>query len=634
MLSSDEYLSIRQRFGATKERTAMSRITATRWLLSIFLGTAVLFPTRTHAQGGFTTTGASQLSIGINNVAATNKSFEPVSPPNGDLVVFASNADNLVANDTNNASDVFQYSPGQPIQLISVVATTGQAPMTGASAEPAISPLLPDGSYAVAFVSNATDIVPDYREPPQAPNGNPRQVYIRLPKTNETLLVSGGISSTGTSGQVGANAECDQVSITALPNPNRYIVAFRSSAGNLESPPSPNQLANKTIFLVVLTTESGKTTITTPPQGARAPDHSLYEGDLNSPSISGDGRWIAFNSSAPILGATNGFQQVYLFNRASKTLRLVTRNPQGDMGNADSRGTSVSFQAEKVAFITEATNLLPGSQGNRKAYQFEPSTKTFIHVSASSTKEASNGNAFSIRMSPNGRLAVFSDSGTNLVADNVTNNKIQTYIKDTSSGSIIRTSVTAAGLAGDGDSGGSSLTSGPPTGPALAFGGLGFNSRTIFANFRSAAQNLTAVGTSSDSLTNVFRSTVTPPKPKLVRNAPIEAPPDVVIDKTLTNGKGARVTITLQEFEDITSSATALEAEGSSALANTKIKYSLEIRKVGARQQIFRTLTRNRVTISKLSPGKYAIRYRVTKTSGKTVIKSGYSAKQSLDISS
>jgi hypothetical protein len=39
------------------------------------------------------------------------------------------------------------------------------------------------------------------------------------------------------------------------------------------------------------------------------------------------------------------------------------------------------------------------------------------------------------------------------------------------------------------------------------------------------------------------------------------------------------------------------------------------------------------VTISKLSPGKYAIRYRVTKTSGKTVVKSGYSAKQSLDIS-
>jgi hypothetical protein len=599
----------------------------------LFLGTFVVFPTCLLAQGGFTTTGASQLSIGMNNAAPTNKSFEPVSPPNGDLVVFASNADNLVANDTNNASDIFQYAPGRPIELVSVVATTGRAPTTGGSVGPAISPLLPDGSYAVAFVSNATDIVPDYREPPQAPNGNPHQVYIRLPKTNETLLVSGGISSTGTSGQFGANAECDQVSITALPNPNRYIVAFRSSAGNLESPPSPNQLSNKTIFLVTLTTANGKTTITTPPQGARAPDNSLYEGDLNSPSISGDGRWIAFNSSAPIVGASNGFQQVYLFNRPSKTLRLLTQSTQGELGNADSRGTSVSFQAEKVAFITEATNLLAGAQGNRKAYQFEPATKTFIHVSASSANEASNGDAFSIRMSPNGRLAVFSDNGTNLVADNVTNSRIQTYIKDTASGSIIRASVTAAGLAGDGDSGGSTSTSGPLTGSALAFGGLGFNSRTIFANFRSAAQNLTSVGTSSDSLTNVFRSTITPPKPKFVRNAPIEAPPDVVIDKTLSNGKGARVSITLQEFDDSTSSATAIGDENATASASTKINYNLEIRKVGARQQIFRTLLRNRVTISKLSPGKYAIRYRVTKTSGKTVVKSGYSAKQSLDIS-
>lgn len=234
-------------------------------------------------------------------------------------------------------------------------------------------------------------------------------------------------------------------------------------------------------------------------------------------------------------------------------------------------------------------------------------------------------------MSPNGRLAVFSDNGTNLVPDTSTNNKVQTYIKDTASGSIIRASVTGAGLAADGDSGGSNFTSGPLTGPPLAFGGTGFTSRTLFANFRSAAQNLTTVGSSSDTLTNVFQSTITPPKPKLVKNTPIEAPPDVTIDKTLPNGKGATVTISFQEFEDFTSSSTAdVRALASSS---TKIRYSLEIRKVGSRQQTFRTLTRNRVTISKLSPGKYSIRYRASKTSGRTTIKSGYSAKQSLEVS-
>ncbi|MEY4701156.1 MAG: hypothetical protein RL326_1343 [Pseudomonadota bacterium] len=607
--------------------------TTIRRLLPVVLGCLSVFPTAVLAQGGFTTTGASQLSIGLNGAAPSDKSFEPVSPPNANLVIFASDANNLASNDTNTTSDIFQYSPDQPIQLISVVTGTGQSSTTGASMGPAVSQLLPDGSYAVAFVSNATDLVPDYVTPPQGLNGNPNQVYIRLPKTNETLLVSGGVNTTGLPGQFGANADCDQISITALTNPNRYIVAFRSKAGNLESPPSPNQLPYRTIFLVTLTTTNGKTTITSPPQAVRAADNTPYRGDLNSPSISGDGRWIAFNSDAAIFGSSNGFQQAYLLNRGSRALRMITQSSSGEPGNGDSRGTSVSFQAEKVAFITQATNLLPGALENRKAYQFEPATKKFIHVSSSAGNEASNGQAFGIRMSPNGRLAVFSDDGTNLVTDPAANNKIQTYIKDTATGAVIRASVTAAGLPGDGDSGGSNFTSGALTGPAIAFGGTGFNSRTIFASFRSGAQNLTAVGVSSDTFTNVFRSTITPPKPRLVRNAPIEAPPDVKIDKILPNGKGARVTISFQEFEDFASSATASGSTDTVSSSATKVKYNLEVRKVGSRQQITRTLTRNQITISKLSPGKYVIRYRVTKTSGRSTVKSGYSAKQSVEIS-
>lgn len=631
MLSRCPFLAILQRVTVANKGGGMLRLVLCTCTVLSLLISGVLSSTPVHAQGDFATTGASQVSIGLGGAAPSGRSFEPVSPPNGDFLVFASTADNLVGNDTNGVSDIFQYSFGKPLELVSLVATTGRVP-NGASAGPAVSPVLPDGSYAVAFVSNATDIVPGYI-PPQGANGNPNQVYIRLPKTNETLLVSGGVNSAGGTGQFGANADCDQISITAIPNPNRYIIAFRSKAGNLEAPASPNPLQYKTIFLATFTTSNGKTTLTTALQGARPADNSAYQGDLNSPSISGDARWVAFNSDGAIGGPSNGFQQVYLYSRASKAIRLITRSAQGEPGNADSRGTSVSFQAEKLAFITEATNLLPGATNARKAYQFETATKNFIHVNSAFGGQVSNGDAFSIRMSPSGRLAVFSDNGTNLVSDTATNNKVQTYIKDTVTGSIIRTSVTPSGLAGDGDSGGSTAIGGGVTGPALAFGSTGFNSRTLFTDFRSAAQNLTAVGSSSDTFTNIFRSTVTPPKPKIVKNAPIEAPPDVTIEKTLPNGKGATVSIVLQEFDDLTSSATAEATSDLQTTASTKIKYSLEIRKVGSRQQTFRTLTRNRVTISKLSPGKYSVRYRVTKTSGRTTIKSGYSAKQSLEVS-
>ena len=207
----------------------MFNVRVARCLFSGLLLSLLVHPSLTLAQGGFTTTGATQISIGRNNDGPSEGSVAAVSPPNGDFVVFASKADNLVPNDTNFLSDVFLYTPGKPIELVSVVANSGQVP-SGASTAPAVSPVLPDGSYAIAFVSDATDIVPGYS--PQT--GNSKQVYIRLPKTNETLLVSAAPNTTGGPGQTGANAHCERVSITALPNPNRYVIAFQSLSSNLE----------------------------------------------------------------------------------------------------------------------------------------------------------------------------------------------------------------------------------------------------------------------------------------------------------------------------------------------------------------------------------------------------------------
>jgi hypothetical protein len=167
--------------------------------------------------------------------------------------------------------------------------------------------------------------------------------------------------------------------------------------------------------------------------------------------------------------------------------------------------------------------------------------------------------------------------------------------------------------------------------PSLSFGGLGFNSRVTYTSFGSLAQNLKAIP-SNDTYTNVYRTTITPPKPKFSRNAPIEAPPDATISSTLPNGQGATVVFQLQEFE--LASANAAYQSKASALAESsaRLTYSLEIRKSGAKQRIFRTSSRNTVTVRKLAPGSYTVRYRVIKTSGRTVTKTQYSPKGSLQI--
>jgi hypothetical protein len=610
----------------------------------VLFSASLLSPLVAHAQTNFTTSGAVQISVGQGNVPPDSFSSEPASPPNKDLVVFTSGASNLVAGDTNESPDVFQYTPDKGIELISVIASTGQAPQTGSSSHASISAIQPDGSYAVAFMSNATDLVPGYSSPISS-TYNPLQVYVRLPLSNETLLVSKGIPTTSIPGQVGADAECDDIAIVALQNPARYLIAFRSFAHNLRPPSQTAGLQYRTIFTVPITFSNGQAVVGAPQEALDPTTGTRYTGDLNNPQFSGNGRFIAFTTTAPITGLSSEYQQVYLHDRSTQQNKLISRTPAGLPGNAESTTPAVSHRAENIVFMSKASDIA-GSGTATKIIRFDNDAETFSQVNLSASGEASNGEAFQAKVSPSGLLVAFSDAGTNLVSDTNTNGMIQTYLKDVRSGAIIRTSVTSSLAAGDGDSGGmnfqvTSLQNPPSTSPTfydpgqlLSFGALGYNGSTIFTSFRSAAPNLTTYFINGGQFSNVFRTPVTPPKPRLVQNGQIEAPPDVFILKQLGGNRGARVQIVMQEFSDIFPaagvSAASVEALAS---ASARLKYHLEIRKAGSKQQIFRTLSKNKTVINRLSPGRYSIRYRVSKTTGKKTLRSAYSTKQQLQVS-
>jgi hypothetical protein len=619
---------------------------------AVALAATLLTPLTLYAQTGFTTTGAVQISIGVGGAAPNSFSSEPASPPNKDLIVFSSAASNLVPGDTNDLQDVFQYTPEKGIELVSVVPSTGSAPTTGDSSNPAVSAVQPDGSYGIAFLSHATDIVPGYQSALQPPY-NPKQVYIRLPKSNETLLVSKGVTSPSTPGQIGADAECDQVAIVALQNPTRYLVAFRSAANNLEAPLGVTS-TYKTIFVVQVTFSDGKAIVGSPEAADNPSTNQRYQGDLNAPQFSGNGRFVTFSTAAAINGVGNGNEQVYLHERSSRALTLLSRTPSGAPGNGSSVAPSISHRAENIVFVTTATDIIPRAVNTAMLVRFDNELGQLSQVNVSASGLASNGAAYQARVSPSGKLIAFSDSGTNLVTESAmrtANPPIQTYLKDIRSGAIIRTSVTAAQTPGNADSGAPpSYTYYPteifPSTPpsfippfnynqvsALAFGALGFNGSTIFTSFRSDATNL-AISSPNFPVSNVIRTPIKPPKPRLVQNGSIEAPPDVVVIKQLGSGRGARVLITLQEFSDLVSmSAMELATIESRASSSARLQYHLEIRKVGSRQQIFRTLSKNKAVINRLAPGRYSIRYRVSKKTSRRTLKSGYSAKQQLEVS-
>ncbi|UCB46685.1 MAG: PD40 domain-containing protein, partial [Spirochaetota bacterium] len=82
-------------------------------------------------------------------------------------------------------------------------------------------------------------------------------------------------------------------------------------------------------------------------------------GDYN-PSISGDGRYVAFESAATNLvpGDTNGAEDVFIHDTQTGTTTRVSVDSEGTEGDGDSCELSISADGRYVAFESRATNLV------------------------------------------------------------------------------------------------------------------------------------------------------------------------------------------------------------------------------------------------------------------------------------
>src|SRR5207249_1385057 len=114
-------------------------------------------------------------------------------------------------------------------------------------------------------------------------------------------------------------------------------------------------------------------------------DSTGTEGNSASthPSISADGRFVAFASDATNLvpGDTNGFQDVFVHDRLTGTTERVSVDSAGTQGNSVSLEPSISADGRLVAFRSFASNLVPGDTNGVK--------DVFVHDRAGVTAPAS-----------------------------------------------------------------------------------------------------------------------------------------------------------------------------------------------------------------------------------------------------
>lgn len=181
-------------------------------------------------------------------------------------------------------------------------------------------------------------------------------------------------------------------------------------------------------------TASGGCTITTNLISAGSDGVTPGLGASIEPSISGEGRFVAFASSATNLvsGATTGTQEIYLrdtcFSQPSTckpTTFLVSTAPDGvtPADGVSSNPVVVSGKTGQfVAFTSTATNLVSGASGAPEIYRVGLCIGITKGCTASSAQLIStrdgttfaDGASVEPAMTPDGRIVAFASTATNL----------------------------------------------------------------------------------------------------------------------------------------------------------------------------------------------------------------------------
>jgi Tol biopolymer transport system component len=143
-----------------------------------------------------------------------------------------------------------------------------------------------------------------------------------------------------------------------------------------------------------------------------------YRGDSGSPSISPDGNWVAFRSSAAGLapGTVPKIAQVYLRDIGGQRTYLVSHQPNGDPGSGESGDPSVSTDGRVVAFGSRSADLVTGD-GNDAAdvLAWDRERDTVGLVSLSSEGAQANDTSREGAVAADGRSVAFTSMADNLV---------------------------------------------------------------------------------------------------------------------------------------------------------------------------------------------------------------------------
>jgi hypothetical protein len=265
-----------------------------------------------------------------------------------------------------------------------------------------------------------------------------------------------------------ANRQADPRNVSVLLNipPPGATTSTSGPSGTAGEPQPSFQLASSETNPSLAgssTAAAGNTTrISVDPSGAQL-NTSLSTGA----SISSDGRYVVFTSTSPDLVAndTNNVTDIFVRDRTAGTTQRVSVDSSGNQGNDSSRVPSISADGRYVAFTSLATNLVEGDTNKVEGSSFgddvfvrdrdtdadgifdEAGAVSTERVSVSSSGIQTNNtdrSPYRPSISSNGRYVAFTSRATNLVA-NDTNSAEDVFVRDRTTGTTQRVSIDSSG---------------------------------------------------------------------------------------------------------------------------------------------------------------------------------------------
>lgn len=349
---------------------------------------------------------------GAGTTTANGGSSYPKVSADGSFVVFYSGADNLVAGQSGPLGNLFLFERTTgAVRLVSHAA--GSATTAGGGAYP-IPSVTPDAA-SVAFSSTANNLVTG-----QVDNNGGEDAFVFDRATGEITLVS-HMPGSPTTAPPAHGARTPSISA------NGAVVAFSSGAPDLVEHQKDARYYTDDVFLFERAT--GRITLVSHVPGRAS---TTANAPSDSPSVSGDGSLVVFQSSATDLvgrkGDANGTFDVFLFDRASASVRLISHTPGSDSatGANSSHSPLISADGSAVTFTSFAGNLVPGQDDagdDPDVFLFDVRSgelRLVSHTPGSTSVAADHdpcchtGSQFP-SVSSNGRYIAFMSTATNLV---------------------------------------------------------------------------------------------------------------------------------------------------------------------------------------------------------------------------